>query len=60
MSDPTNPMKIGELEVPGFSNYLRPIGENLTLSVGQQADEDTGPIPGLQVSLFVGSTFYDP
>jgi uncharacterized secreted protein with C-terminal beta-propeller domain len=34
LSDPTKPILTGELEVPGFSNYLQPVGENLLLGIG--------------------------
>ncbi len=35
LSDPTAPKVTGELKVPGFSNYLYPIDENILLGVGQ-------------------------
>ncbi|MHB8061578.1 MAG: beta-propeller domain-containing protein [Ruminiclostridium sp.] len=35
LSDPKNPKVTGELKIPGFSNYLHPIGENLLLGIGQ-------------------------
>jgi len=34
LSDPENPVLTGELKVPGFSNYLHPVGENLLLGIG--------------------------
>lgn len=34
LSDPKNPVKTGELKVPGFSNYLHPVGEDLLLGIG--------------------------
>jgi len=34
-SDPTNPTITGELEVPGFSNYLVRIDENYLLAIGR-------------------------
>lgn len=45
------PIIAGELEVPGFSSYLHPVGENYLLGIGQDAD-DTGQTSGVQVSLF--------
>jgi len=51
-SDPTAPTVLGELKVPGYSAYLHPLGENLLLGVGQDADTGTGAVRGLQVSLF--------
>ena len=41
-----------ELEVPGFSSYLQQWGENFLVSVGQDADPQTGMVTGLQLSLF--------
>jgi hypothetical protein len=51
LSDPTSPRVRGELEVPGFSTYLHPVGGDLLLGVGQDADAD-GQVTGLQLSLF--------
>ncbi len=44
LSDPTNPVLAGELEINGYSAYLHPVGDGLLLGIGQDA--------GLQVSLF--------
>lgn len=51
LSDPTDPQVLGELKIPGYSAYLHPIGEDLLLGVGQDADEQ-GRLRGTQVSLF--------
>lgn len=51
LSIPNEPIIAGELEVPGFSSYLHPIGENYLLGIGQDAD-DEGQIGGTKVSLF--------
>jgi uncharacterized secreted protein with C-terminal beta-propeller domain len=51
LSDPTAPHVVGELEIPGFSSYLHPIGDGLVIGVGQDADED-GRTQGTKVSLF--------
>jgi uncharacterized secreted protein with C-terminal beta-propeller domain len=34
LSDPAKPVLTGELEVPGFSSYLHPIGDDLLLGIG--------------------------
>lgn len=39
LSDPKNPKVTGELKIPGFSNYLHPVGENLILGIGQDTYE---------------------
>ncbi|MFL0800689.1 MAG: beta-propeller domain-containing protein [Agarilytica sp.] len=51
LSDATNPQIAGELEVPGFSTYLHPVGENYLLGIGQDADEN-GFARGVKASLF--------
>ena len=59
LSDPTNPQALGELKITGFSSYLHPVGDNLLLGIGQEADEE-GRIEGLQLSLFDTSQATDP
>ena len=51
LSDPSAPRVAGELKIAGYSAYLHPIGDNLLIGVGQDADEG-GHTRGLQVSLF--------
>lgn len=34
LSDPEKPVLTGELKVPGFSNYLHPVGKDLLLGIG--------------------------
>lgn len=53
LSDPENPTVLGELEVPGFSEFMHPINadNSLLLTVGQDANE-MGWVTGFQVSLF--------
>jgi len=61
MSDPTNPVVTGELKIPGFSNYLHPIGDgNTILAVGQDADEKTGRTLGLMIALYDVSDMSNP
>lgn len=51
LSDPANPTVEGELKIPGFSNYLHPLGDGLLMGVGMDGD-DEGRISGAVVSLF--------
>jgi hypothetical protein len=53
LRNPLDPAIAGELEIPGFSTYLRPVGaqEGFLLAVGQQADA-MGIRQGLKVELF--------
>lgn len=52
LSDPQNPKIIGELKIPGFSEFLFPYGEGRLLGIGQDADESTGRTNGLKLSMF--------
>ena len=52
LHSPTNPVLLGELHVPGFSDHIQPIDENYLLTIGSDADEETGRMQGLQVSIF--------
>ena len=52
LSDPTSPSITGELKVPGYSNYLLPISDDLVIGIGRNADPETGLFSELQVSLF--------
>lgn len=59
LSDPTSPRVAGELKIPGYSAYLHPIGDNLLVGVGQDADLN-GQIKGTQVAVFDVSDPFDP
>jgi len=51
LSDPADPVLLGELIVPGFSNYLQPVGDGLLLGIGQEREAGTGRTH-LHASLF--------
>lgn len=51
LSNPEDPFIEGELELPGFSDYLHPVNDYLLLGVGQAADEN-GIRRGVKLSLF--------
>ena len=36
LSDPASPRVLGELQMPGFSTYLHPVGDGLLLGVGME------------------------
>lgn len=59
LSDPTDPVELGELVIPGFSDYLHPISETLLIGLGRSASSD-GLFRELQVSLFDVSDPEDP
>jgi Beta propeller domain len=50
VSNPVDPKALGELEMPGFSDYLVPMGDKLLLGVGKDASSD-GRIGGVKVAL---------
>ena len=52
LSDRANPVIIGELKIPGFSEYLHSFGDGLLLGLGQEADIEEGGTEGLKLSMF--------
>jgi len=54
LSTPDAPKVLGELKIPGFSNYLHPYDENHMIGFGQDTDETgTGVITkGMKLALF--------
>ncbi|MBO4584343.1 MAG: beta-propeller domain-containing protein [Clostridia bacterium] len=57
LSDPANPKIIGELKMPGYSEYLHVYDENTLLGIGQDAtaeseDADIAYYQGLKIALF--------
>lgn len=50
LSNPAAPKAVGELEMPGYSDYLFPIGDSLLLGVGQDANT-AGQIMGVKMAL---------
>ena len=51
LTNPEKPEVLGELKIPGFSNYLHPVTENYLLGIGVNGD-DSGAKNGMKVSLF--------
>lgn len=52
LSSPSNPTIIGKLKIPGFSTYLQSFGSGLLFGFGSAADEDSGGVYGLKMSMF--------
>lgn len=52
LSDPKNPKILGELKIPGFSEYMYPYGDGLLLGFGMDADETSGRTKDLKLSMF--------
>jgi uncharacterized secreted protein with C-terminal beta-propeller domain len=51
LANPLDPKIAGQLEVPGFSTYLHPIGDNYLFALGNEANSD-GIATGVKVSLY--------
>lgn len=63
LTDPEQPKVTGELEIPGFSEYLHPVGDHLLVGVGKDAVEaSNGAVynQGVKVSLFDVSDITKP
>lgn len=52
LTDPADPKIIGELKIPGFSEYLHPYGDGLLLGVGMDVDEEGVTTEGVKLSMF--------
>ena len=51
-SDPANPTLIGELEIPGFSDYLQFWDDTHLIGVGEERKEADSEFVGIKVSLY--------
>ena len=52
LSDPKNPKILGELKIPGFSEYLHPYGDGKLLGIGMDVSEDGFTTEGVKLSMF--------
>lgn len=52
LSDPKKPKVLGELKIPGFSDYLHPYGDGLLLGIGMDVEEDGTTVNGVKLSMF--------
>ena len=55
MSDPAHPVVAGELEIPGYSSYIHPLGADHLLTIGR----DIRDVDGWQEDLGVKLAIYD-
>jgi uncharacterized secreted protein with C-terminal beta-propeller domain len=63
LSSPTNPKILGELKIPGYSDYLHPYDENTLIGLGKDTGEtEWGGVrtKGLKLSLFDVSDVANP
>jgi len=59
LEDERNPKILGELKIPGYSDYLHPYDENHLIGIGKDADKE-GRELGVKVSFFDVSNFSEP
>ena len=52
LTDPSDPKIIGELKIPGFSEYLHPYGDGRLLGIGMDVDEESVTTEGVKISMF--------
>jgi uncharacterized secreted protein with C-terminal beta-propeller domain len=64
LSDPAAPRVVGELKVPGYSDYIHPLGTEHLITVGKDADfvaeDNMAWYQGVQLSIFDVSDFAAP
>jgi len=63
LSKPENPRILGELKIPGYSDYLHPYDENHVIGVGKETKEEGWggvSIKGVKLSLFEVSDVNNP
>ncbi|MDD6527801.1 MAG: beta-propeller domain-containing protein [Oscillospiraceae bacterium] len=52
VSDPKNPKVLGEVKLPGFSEYLHPLGDDLLVGIGYDGDDEDADFESLKITLF--------
>ncbi len=52
LSRPERPVVLGELKIPGFSDYMQPLGENHLLTIGRDVDEEGWGPNALALQIF--------
>ncbi|MEM8609959.1 MAG: beta-propeller domain-containing protein [Myxococcota bacterium] len=52
LSDPTALEVLGELKIPGFSDYMHPLGDDHLLTIGRDIDEQTFFDNGTALQIF--------
>lgn len=52
LSKPNAPKILGSVKLPGFSEYLHPISENLLVGIGYSGDEENADFNKVKISLF--------
>ncbi|MDO4379769.1 MAG: beta-propeller domain-containing protein [Clostridia bacterium] len=52
LSKPNAPKILGSVKLPGFSEYLHPLSENLLVGIGYDGDEENADFNKVKISLF--------
>ena len=52
LSNPKAPKILSELKIPGFSEYLHPYAKDRLFGLGKDADEKSGGVLGMKLSMF--------
>ena len=52
LSDPANPVILGELKITGYSDYLHMWTEGKMFGIGYETDPDNGAREGIKLSMF--------
>ncbi|MDD3858534.1 MAG: beta-propeller domain-containing protein, partial [Methanoculleus sp.] len=63
LSDPEHPGILGELKIPGYSDYLHPYGPDHVIGIGKETSENQWggvSVAGLKVALFDVSDVNNP
>jgi len=62
LSDPSDPKVAGELEIPGYSSYIQPYGDNYLITIGKDTVMQNGIAwyQGIQLSIFDVSNLVSP
>jgi len=64
LSEPTNPSVLGQLKIPGYSDYLHPYDETHLIGVGKETAESDSAYfawyQGIKISLFDVSNVTNP
>jgi uncharacterized delta-60 repeat protein len=60
LSNPTDPIVAGKLDVSGYSDYLQPIDAHHLIGIGEEQDPVTGRVSDLAISLYNVSDLNNP
>jgi len=52
LSNPSKPKVLSALKIPGFSQYLHVFSDGLLFGLGYDADEETGRMGNMKISMF--------